>query len=453
MRHLRQNHASTSREIRRMQLKTSKHKKTSKHNKDYFNSFDVRRTTLDNGLVVVSEKLPWVRSVSFGVFLRSGSRRESASEHGLTHFIEHALFKGTKNRNTIRIAEETDALGGNLDAFTGRDLIGYYNKVLDEQLNLAFDLTADLVLNPLFDKKELEKERNVILEEIKMVEDTPDDIIFDIFLEKFYPNHPIGRPVLGTPSSLKTFSTKKVREYYERVYTPDNIVVAAAGNIEHDQIIELAEKYFGNLKPSGTSEPDEAPDTAAFLELKQKESLEQSHLVLGFPGVSALSDQRYAATVLATVLGGGMSSRLFQNVREERSLVYTIYSSCTMFKDCGYLSIYAGASPDQINETVNATIDEIHKIKEERVSEEEIERNKQQLKASLWLGFDSVSSRVSSIAQHELMYGRFIPPQEIIDKLEAVTSEDVQQTANSIFDKNKIACVVLGETSNIDIVF
>jgi predicted Zn-dependent peptidase len=371
-------------------------------------SFDVRRTKLENGLVVVSEKVPHVRSVSFGVFLRVGSRHESLERHGLTHFIEHALFKGTRKRSAAQIAAEADALGGEMDAFTGREIVGFHNKALDQHLPRGFDLIADLVTSPAFDPVELDKERNVILEEIKMVEDTPDDVIFDIFCENFYRDHPIGRPILGVEESLATFNHAEVQAWYDEIFRPDNFVLAAAGNLDHDELYEMAGEHFSAMKPRGSQLASPPPTPSAPVILRHKAGLEQSHLVIGAPGPSLTSEDRYIANILSAILGAGMSSRLFQSIREEKGLVYTVFSSVMAFKDCGYLDIYAATSTDQLGETIDAIIEELKRIKAEGVSEEELLRNKDQLKASLMMNLESTSSRMSALAQQEINFGRFI---------------------------------------------
>ncbi len=407
--------------------------------------FDVRKTELRNGLVVVTERMSHVSSVSFGVFLRTGSRHETESQHGLTHFIEHALFKGTFKRSAAQIAAETDELGGNLDAFTGREIVGFYNKVLDEHLPRAFELVADLVTSPAFDPDEMKKERNVILEEIKMVEDTPDDIVFDIFCENFYPSHPLGRPVLGTPRTLSTFKPNIVRSYYDQIYRPGNLVIAAAGNLEHEELIDLAEQFFGELEPHGLVVKSTVPVPASQIIKRHKSELEQSHLVIGAPCPSAVSDDRYVAHLLTVILGGGMSSRLFQSIREDRGLVYTIFSATNPFSDCGYLTIYAGTSTDQLGETIAAIMKELQRIKRERVDGDELQRNKDQLKASLILNLESTSARMSSLAQQEINFCRFFSPREIISRVEAITSEDLLRMGNSIFSPGNLAATVLGD--------
>jgi predicted Zn-dependent peptidase len=406
--------------------------------------FDVRKTTLSNGLVVVSEKMPYLRSVSFGVFLRSGSRHETAERHGLTHFIEHALFKGTRNRSVAQIAAEGDRLGGHLDAFTGREVVGFYNSVLDEHLPRAFDLIADVVTSPTFDPAELKKERNVILEEIKMVEDTPDDLIFDLFCENFYPQHSLGRPILGTPKTLAKFKNGAVESYYNDIYRPDNFVIAAAGNTEHEQILDLARSYFGKLKRRQSPLKSSRPKPMASIVRRHKAELEQAHIVIGVPSPSLVSDKLHTANLLSVILGGGMSSRLFQSIREELGLAYTVFAGINPFRDCGYLTIYAGTSTEQMEKTIAATMAELRRIKSEPVSDEELQRNKDQLKASVRLNLESASSRMSALAQHEMNFGRFISPDEVIAEIEAVTAKGIQQMARQIFQTEKLAVTVLG---------
>ncbi|MFN7946422.1 MAG: pitrilysin family protein [Blastocatellia bacterium] len=405
---------------------------------------NIRKTRLDNGLVVVTEQMAEVRSVSFGIFLRTGSRHETATANGLSHFIEHALFKGTRRRSAAQIAEESDALGGHLDAFTGKEFVGFHNKVLDEHLPRAFELIADLVTAPAFDAAELDKERNVILEEIKMVEDTPDDLVFEIFSEKFYPDHALGRPILGTPQTLSSFIGHQVREHYEQHYRPDNFVLAAAGNVTHEAMAELAERYFGGLEAGHAAPVSPAPRTQPHITLRHKKDLEQAHLVIGAPCPSLSSDDRYIAYLMSTILGGGMSSRLFQSVREDRGLVYTIYAATNAYRDCGNLDIYAGASKENLSRTIDATMAELRRLKREAVSREELERNKEQLKAGLILNLESTSSRMSSLAQQEITFGEFISQDEVIEQVNAVTVEDVQRLAQEMFQPEMLAVTLLG---------
>lgn len=414
----------------------------------------VGKTVLENGLVVVSEQMSQVRSVSFGLFLRTGSRHETLERHGLTHFIEHALFKGTQRRSAARIAAEADQLGGNLDAFTGREIVGFHDKVLDEHLPQAFDLVADLVTAPEFDPGELEKERNVILEELKMVEDTPDDIIFDIFTENLYPEDALGRSIIGTRESITTFSSDLAWPYYREIFTPDNMVLAAAGNLSHQQLMELAEQHFGHLVAGGDRSGlagGGMPRAVPSITLRHKDELEQSHLVIGTPCASAVSDERYICHLLSVILGGGMSSRLFQTVREERGLVYTIYAAVNPFVDCGNLNIYAATSSERLAETIEVTLGEIRRLRKFEVEEAELRRNKEQLKATLMLNLESTSARMSSLAQLEMTFGRNMTPEEVIAAVDAVTVADVHRMAVEIFEPDQLSVTVLGELNDFSL--
>ncbi len=413
--------------------------------------FPVSKTQLENGLVVVSEQMPHVRSVSFGVFLREGSRHETPAVNGINHFIEHTLFKGTRKRSAVQIADESDALGGYLDAFTSRESVGFTNKVLDEHLPQAFELIADLVTAPTFDPVEMDKERNVILEEIKMVEDTPDDLVFEIFSEGFYPNHALGRPILGTPETLATFQSNDVRAYYEDMYRPDNLVVAAAGNISSEAFLNLVNDHFGHLRPRTVVAHHPEPAPTPHFTLRHKAELEQSHLVLGARCPSLLSDDHYAVNVLCTILGGGMSSRLFQSVREDKGLVYTIFSALTEYVDTGFLSIYAGASAENIEATIAATVAELRRLKTDAISAAELQRNKDQLKTSLMLALESSSARMNALASQEMTWGEFQTPDEVIEHINKVTAEDVQRLANEIFQPERFAVTVLGEIDELTI--
>ena len=406
--------------------------------------FHVRKTRLSNGLIVLTEQMPYLRSVSFGVFLRSGSRHETEDRHGLTHFIEHALFKGTRRRSVAQIAAEGDALGGNLDAFTGREMVGFYDNVLDDHLIQAFDLIADVVTSPAFDPRELKKERGVIIEEIKMVEDTPDDLIFDLFCSNYYPKHPLGRPILGTPKTLSSFQNGVVETYYGEIYCPNNLVIAAAGNVEHNQIVKLAKRYFGHLKARRRRPISSTPQPKPSLRLRNKAELEQSHIVIGMPSPSLVSKDLYTSNLLSVILGGGMSSRLFQTIREDLGLAYTVFASINPFRDCGYMTIYAGTSTDRLEKTIEATMAELRKIKTEPISEEELQRNKEQLKASVRLNLESSSSRMSALASNEMNFGRFISPDEVISEIEAVTTKGLQALAKKIFQPEKLAVTLLG---------
>jgi predicted Zn-dependent peptidase len=407
--------------------------------------FDQRKTTLDNGLVVLTETVPHTRAVSFGVFLRTGSRFERAEQNGLTHFIEHAVFKGTRRRSALQIANEADALGGNLNAYTSRESVGFHNEIVDNDLHRGFELLTDLVLQPAFDPTELDKERNVILEEIKMTEDAPDDVIFDIFTENFYVNHPLGRRILGTPDTLATFKDARLIDYFESLFSPANLVVAAAGNLAHDEIIELAAQTFGASPPRAAAAPTAAPAPVAHLSFRYKAELEQAHLTFAVPCPSVVSEKFYTVGMLSNLLGGGLSSRLFQAVREERGLAYDVSASASQFQDAGYFQLYAATSPDKVNEAIAAMMDEIKRIKAEPVTFEELERTRGKMRTGLILAFESAGTRLSAMVGGELTERRFIPLSEVVEKVEAVTAEDVQQLANEIFTTDAFAATVVGK--------
>lgn len=404
----------------------------------------VRKTVFENGLTVLSESMAHTESVSFGIYLTGGSRYERADEHGMSHFIEHALFKGTGRRTAARIASEADSLGGNFNAFTARDVVGYTNHVLVEHLPEAFDLAADILTDPAFDEAELDKERNVIIEEIKMTEDDPSDIIYDIFYGNFYPGSALGRSILGTPETLAGFTSAGVRRYFEESYLPERLYISAAGRLDHDHLVELASRYFGGLNRGGGMAETDCPVPATPVTLISRPELEQSHILLGFPCPSAVSEDRYAVNLLGQILGGGMSSRLFQSIREERGLVYAIDADINDFLDCGFLSIYAGASTEQLNETIGAIMAEVERIRTETVGEEELRRNKVQLKTAFRLDQESSSSRMGRLAGDEIYFGRYFSPEEVVARFDAVSGEDLRRVAEDIFRPERLALTVLG---------
>jgi predicted Zn-dependent peptidase len=312
---------------------------------------NIKTTRLNNGLTILTETMPDVRSATIGIWIRTGSRHEPANLNGIFHFIEHAVFKGTSKRNALDIAIETDRLGGNLDAFTMHEAVGFMAKVVDTQTANAFDLIADMLANPLFDERELKREQKVIIEEIKMVEDTPEDFLSEIFTQAFYPNHALGLPIEGTRKTVKTFNHETTRNFHARMFQPHNIVIACAGNVEHALIVELAEKFFNSPSLSLILSPlsfEAKPTTAAPIVLKKKKNLEQAQLIIATPWISAIDERRYAASLLIGILGDGNSSRLWQTIREKRGLAYSVGASATSFQDCGVFSIYAGCSPEKV---------------------------------------------------------------------------------------------------------
>lgn len=404
----------------------------------------IEKTVLSNGVVVITEPMPHLQVVSLGIWIRAGSRHETLALNGITHFIEHAVFKGTQHRTAQKIALEADILGGNFDAFTTREFTGFYIKSLVHHMPQAFDLLADLITKPLFDRAEMEKERDVILEEIKMVEDTPDELLSEMFVGSFWPNHPLGLPIAGTSDSVKTLNQEILYRYYQEIYSPKNIVIVAAGNVKHEQILELAERYFGELSSDFGVPAEETPTTNATILSRKKRGLEQTHIVLGVPCPTILSPRRYACSLLSTILGGGLSSRLFQTVREQHGLAYSVFSSVDAFRDTGCLSIYLAVSNRRVRKALDLVIDELQKIKTHPVTADELQANKDQIKTSILLGLDSVTARMDNLAQNEILFGKELTIEEIIAGIDEVTIEDIQTLAAELFIGNQINMAILG---------
>ncbi len=405
---------------------------------------DIHRYVLPNGLVVITETMQHVRSVSVGVWVRNGSRREAPAENGIAHFLEHMVFKGTERRSAEDIAREMDSVGGMLDAFTSKEQICFNAKVLDEHLPIAFDVIADLVLRPKLDSDDVKKERQVVLEEIKMDLDNPEYLLHDVFTRGFWPEHSLGRPILGTPETVRNFSRESLCRRFQDWFAPDHIVITAAGNVTPQQVLDLAQKEFGALKPSGHLEPEPAPATAAPINLETKRDLEQVHLCIGVPSIPLADERRFAAAVLNNLLGGGMSSRLFQNIREKQGLAYAVFSELTPYSDAGMLSVYAGTAKETVGQVLDLTIAEFRAMKEAPLTEEELLRAKNHLKGSLMLSLESTSSRMSNLARQELYFHRFASLDEILTSIDAVTREDVQSLARRFFQPDQIAATVLG---------
>lgn len=408
------------------------------------NARDIVRHVLPNGVVVITETMQHVRSVSVGVWVRNGSRREDPSENGLAHFLEHMVFKGTERRSAEDIAREMDSVGGMLDAFTSKEQICFNAKVLDEHLPIAFDVIADLVLRPKLDSEDVLKERQVVLEEIKMDLDNPEYLLHDIFTRGFWPGHSLGRPILGTAETVRNFNRESVRRRFQNWFAPDHILVTAAGNITHQQVLELVEKEFGNLQPIGDREETPAPSTSAPIHLETKRDLEQVHLCIGVPSLPIAHERRFGIAVLNNLLGGGMSSRLFQNIREKQGLAYAVFSELTPYSDAGMLTVYAGTGKETIGKVLDLTIAEFRAMKESPVTVEELLRAKNHLKGSLMLSLESTSSRMSNLARQELYFHRFSSLDEILASIEAVTREEVQTLAQEFFQPDQIAVTVLG---------
>jgi len=391
-----------------------------------------------------------VRSVSLGVWLTRGSRHEPLAHCGVAHFVEHMLFKGTTSRSAEDIAQQVDSIGGQLDAFTSKEYAGYYVKVLDEHLEHAVDIISDLVINPTFAPDDIEREKKVILEEIKMVEDTPDDLVHELFAERFWNGHSLGRPILGTADTVSALTHPILRTYFADAYVASNFIVVAVGNLQHERVRELVERAFATVESRGGAVGDDPPVTTAGVQIKEKD-LEQSHVCLGTPGLPQMHPKRYDGFVLNTVLGGSMSSRLFQNVREKRGLAYSVFSGMSSYQDSGALSIYAGCANDAVGELVDVVIGEVRRLKHEPLPAEELRRAKDHLKGSLMLNLESTSSRMSHLARQELYRDPTAGLDAMLREIESVTAAGVQQLAQGLFETGQLGVTVLGAVNGLQL--
>jgi predicted Zn-dependent peptidase len=401
------------------------------------------REVLDSGVRLVTESMPHVRSVTVGIWLTRGSRHESEPLGGIAHFVEHMLFKGTETRSAEDIAQLTDSIGGQLDAFTAKEYASYYAKVLDEHLPLALDLLSDIVLRPAFKPEDVEREKKVVLEEIKMVEDTPDDLVHELFTQSFWEGHPLGRPILGTRETIEALTAEAIRDYFSGVYTADHFVVSAVGNLDHARVRDLVRQVFVNLPGAGRPADEVAPVVAPKVTFRDKD-LEQSHICLGASSYPHRHEDRYVSYVLNTLLGGSMSSRLFQNVREKRGLAYAVFSGLAAYRDAGSLTVYAGCANEVVDELIDVVVGEIRAVKEESAEATELRRAKDHLKGSLMLGLENTASRMSHLARQEIYFDRQFGLDETLAGIERVTVDDVQRVARSLFSNGALAATVLG---------
>ena len=421
-------------------------------------------------MVILTDRMPGLRSVTLGFFFRVGSRHEPDELNGITHFIEHAVFKGTKRRSALDIAIEQDRLGGTLEAFTTHEETGFAIKVIDDQLEAAFDLVADMLVNSEFDEKEMKSEQRVIIEEIKMTDDSPEDRLSEMFSRAFYPGHPLGLAIAGTPKTVRTFSSTVAREYHKRMLHPSNLVIVAAGNVEHKRFVRLVRQSFFSTRTSlrprrnfSSAGPTisalrkhawprtRPPEPAAPLIVKQKADLEQAHLLFATPFISGRDKRRYAADLLSQVMGGGTSSRLWQKIREQRGLAYSVGASSIMFADCGMYMVSAATSPGQTFDVVDITVGEMRDVVSNGVTADELELAKQQTRASVLMSLEDSASRAAALAQAELLHGRQISVEESLAKSEAVTLKDIRQIAREFFRTEKIAFAALGNLNGLKI--
>jgi predicted Zn-dependent peptidase len=411
----------------------------------------VEKEVLPNGLVVITEPMAHVHSVSVGIWLRSGSRREPAELNGISHFIEHMVFKGTARRTAEDIAREVDSVGGMLDAFTAKEMVCFNTRVLDEHLPKAFDVLADMVLEPKFAEDDIAREQSVILEEIRMTQDNPEDLVHELFTQNFWTSHALGKPILGTPETVSAFTRRSLQEWFRRWYAPNHLVITAAGHLSHQQLVELVAERFAKLSPSDNGTADSAPRPTPHITLRTKRELEQVHICIGVPALPLTDDRRFAVSILNNVLGGGMSSRLFQNIRERQGLAYAIFSEMNSYRDAGMLSVYAGTSMETAAQVIRSILEELRHLKDEPLSQEELRRAKDHLKGATLLALEGSSSRMNSLARYHLYFNRHFTTEELIQMLERVTADEVQQLAREFFAPERLAASVVGNLNGFQL--
>ena len=410
---------------------------------------NLRRTVLPSGLIVMTERMEYMRSVAMGVWTKSGSRCEPAETNGISHFVEHMLFKGTRSRSAQHIAREMDSIGGNLDAFTGRETICFNVKSLAEHVPIALDVLADLVLNPIFYPPDIERERGVILEEIKIDEDNPDVLVQELFTQAFWKDHPLGWPILGTTKTVARLDQQSLVAYHGDRFQGGNMIFSAAGNLDHDQFTETVAQKFSTLTSGATLNELPAPEAAARIILRNKKALEQVQICLGVPAPPITDEKRYATLILNTVLGGGMSSRLFQTIREERGMAYSIYSDLSPYRDTGTLLVYAGTSTGKALDVVDLILEEFRKLKETPLPDEELNRAKDQLKGNILMGLESSNARMANLARQEMYFHEFMTVDEIIARIDEVSAADVQTMAQRLFNPDRVAVTLLGRLDGV----
>lgn len=404
----------------------------------------VARTQLDNGLRVISEAMPGVPSVTVGIWVENGSRYERPEQAGISHYLEHLFFKGTERRSAAQIAEEFDAVGGVLNAFTGKEYTCYYGKVLAEHIGVATDILADIFLHSKFDPPEIERERTVVLQEIMQVEDTPDDYVHDLFNLRYWPNHPLSFPVCGRVETVQRFRQQDFLDFIAARYRPDRVIISAAGQIEHQRIVDWAAREFGGMHGRAERVDGQPPVASRSVSYIEK-ALEQVHVCIGAPGISQSAHERYAGYLLNTALGGGMSSRLFQEIREKRGRAYSVYSFLSSYIDGGYLGIYVGTSAEWIEEVVAIILAELKGLKHDGLRPAELARVKNQLKGNLLLGLETSDSRMSRIAKNEIYYGEDVAPAEVAARIDATTNDQIIELAQQLLRPEAMAVTLLGD--------
>jgi predicted Zn-dependent peptidase len=406
----------------------------------------VKSTTLANGMVVLTDDMPHLESASLGVWVKAGARSERRAEHGVSHLLEHMAFKGTQSRTALEIAEAIENVGGDLNAATSIEHTGYFARVLKDDVVLAADILSDILQNSLFDQAELDREQQVIVQEIGAARDNPDDHVFDLFQKAAFPEQPIGRTILGTVDSVREFTPDTIRKYMNRNYVGDHMVIAAAGNVDHDGLVEVAQQRFAELKANGAPAPQRAEYKGG--EERLVSDHEQAHIVIGFEGRAYNSDGFYAAQVLASVLGGGMSSRLFQEVREKRGLCYSVYSFHWAFADSGIFGVAAATGEDEVGDLVPVVLDELRRATQ-TITDEEVVRVRNQIRAGLLMSLESPSARAGQLARQQILWGRPIPMQETVERIGRITADRVKEVAEQIFMSGTPTLAGIGPIGNL----
>jgi len=407
----------------------------------------VDNTTLKNGIRIVSKKMPHARSVSMGVWVNVGARDESELESGLSHFIEHMIFKGTRKRSAFQIAKEFDAIGGHTNAFTAMETTCYHARVMDTHTDTMVEILSDIFINSAFDSAEIDKERPVILQEIGMVEDSPEEYVHVLSGYNFWGENPLGRSILGSPKNIIQFDAQMIKKFFRRLYQPERIVISAAGNLDHNRLVDLVQPAFESIKPGNGFPQRITPQACSVVDLTHRD-LEQTHICLNANGLSITDPRRYSFSLLNTILGGNMSSRLFQEVREKRGLAYSVYSFISSHGDAGMFGVYAGVAPKRAQETTRLVLDEIHKLRNKRVASSELKGAIEYTKGGLMLASESIDNQMVRSAQNEIHFGCEIPLQKIIENVEAVTRDDILELANELFHPRQMALTLLGPVNN-----
>lgn len=406
---------------------------------------------LKNGVRVIMEEIPYVRSISFGIWVRNGSRNENEENNGISHFIEHMLFKGTENRTAKQIAEEMDAVGGQINAYTTKEYTCYHTRVLDKHFDRAINVMSDMFLHSKFDEKDIAKEQNVIAEEINMYEDSPEELVHDNLQENIWRGSALGLPILGTVETISTFTTQKLKDYFQKQYHNENTVISVAGNFKEEEMFAVIEQYFGEWKSEIPYQTTYSKTEYKALYTERKKDIEQVHLCIAFPALERDHEDKYVLAVFNTIFGGSMSSLLFQKVREENGLTYSIYSYTSAYTDTGLFNIYAGMSPNQTEQVLKLIIEEIKSVlKKGSISEKLIEITKEQIISNFIIGTESTVNRMTAAGGSVLLRGKIQSQEEIIENIEAITVQDVERVIKKIFDFSKMTLSIVGKTDNID---